>query len=146
MPNIDFRDSRSINDATNNGARPATAPVNSEEGGVVGVPGLSSLTVADAVVTEYEKLLAAIPTMARHMGKLQLDTEVMAEGLERRVRSLVDGYRELNELVDQAPARVSDAASEYAQALGLRRTQGSPLPGDAANRDGSDQASVSLSY
>ncbi|CAN0530412.1 unnamed protein product, partial [Ectocarpus sp. 12 AP-2014] len=130
------------NDATNKGARPATAPVNSEEGEVVGVPGLSSLTVADAVVTEYEKLLAAIPTMARHMGKLQLDTEVMAEGLERRVRSLVDGYRELNELVDQAPARVSDAASEYAQALGLRRTQGSPLPGDAIDRDGSDQASA----
>lgn len=68
------------NDATNNGARPATAPVKSEEGEVVGVPGLSSLTVADAVVTEYEKLLAAMPTMARHMGKLQLDTEVMAEG------------------------------------------------------------------
>lgn len=44
------------------------------------MPGLSSLTVADAVVTEYEKLLAALPTMAKHMGKLQLDTEVMAEG------------------------------------------------------------------
>ncbi|CAM9188640.1 unnamed protein product [Ectocarpus sp. 4 AP-2014] len=129
------------NDATNNGARPATAPVNSKEGEVVRVPGLSSLTVADAVVTEYEKLLAAIPTMARHMGKLQLDTEVMAEGLERRVRSLVDGYRELNELVDQAPARVSDAATEYAQALGLRRTQGLPLPSDAADRDESDEAS-----
>ncbi|CAN0222810.1 unnamed protein product [Ectocarpus sp. 6 AP-2014] len=129
------------NDAINNGARPATAPVNSEEGEVVGVPGLSGLNVADAVVTEYEKLLAAVPTMARHMGKLQLDTEVMAEGLERRVRSLVDGYRELNELVDQAPARVSDAASEYAQALGLRRTQGSPLPGDGADMNGSDEAS-----
>lgn len=62
-------------------------------------------------------------------------------GLERRVRSLVDGYRELNELVDQAPARVSDAASEYAQAVGLRRTQGSPLPGDGADRDESDEAS-----
>ncbi|CBN74090.1 hypothetical protein Esi_0012_0173 [Ectocarpus siliculosus] len=128
------------NDAIKNGARPATAPVNSEEGEVVGLPGLSSLNVADAVVTEYEKLLAAVPTMARHMGKLQLDTEVMAEGLERRVRSLVDGYRELNELVDQAPVRVSDAASEYAQALGLRRTQGSPLLGDGAGMDGSDEA------
>ncbi|CAN0311052.1 unnamed protein product, partial [Pylaiella littoralis] len=85
-----------------------------------GVPGLSALSVADVVVKEYEKLLAAIPTMARHMGKLQLDTETMAEGLEKRVRSLVDGYRELNELVEQAPARVSYAASEYAQALGFR--------------------------
>lgn len=168
------------------------------------MPGLSALSVADVVVKEYEKLLAAIPTMARHMGKLQLDTETMAEGerasarrpgpcrgslrgnvfvrlfsphyvafamrcgteimltfkprtssrqsrpwsrmarfciklyvfhrsnpargrewlifagLEKRVRSLVDGYRELNELVEQAPARVSYAASEYAQALGFR--------------------------
>lgn len=46
--------------------------------GVAG--GASALSVADRVVTEYEKLLQAIPTMARHMGKLQGDTETMAEG------------------------------------------------------------------
>ncbi len=44
------------------------------------VTGFSALSVADVVVTEYEKLLAAIPTMAKHMGKIQLDTEAMAEG------------------------------------------------------------------
>ena len=53
------------------------------------LPGRSALSVADAVVTEYEKLLAAIPTMARHMGKLQLDTESMAEG-ERGIASFGD--------------------------------------------------------
>ena len=53
------------------------------------LPGRSALSVADAVVTEYEKLLAAIPTMARHMGKLQLDTESMAEG-ERGMASFGD--------------------------------------------------------
>ena len=42
--------------------------------------GVSALSVADRVVTEYEKLLEAIPTMARHMGRLQEDTETMAEG------------------------------------------------------------------
>lgn len=42
------------------------------------------------------------------------------------MRNLVDGYRELNELVEQAPARVMDAASEYAQALGVYPS-GSPL-------------------
>lgn len=63
-------------------------------------------------------------------------------GLEKRVRSLVDGYRELNELVEQAPARVSDAASEYVQALGLR-PQEPPLAAQAAGgEDGSSQASA----
>eukprot|EP00752_Nemacystus_decipiens_P005969 g5391.t1 len=104
------------------------------------LPGRSALSVADAVVTEYEKLLAAIPTMARHMGKLQLDTEAMAEGLEKRVRSLVDGYRELNELVEQAPARMSYAASEYVQAIGLRPQEPSLAADDAGGRDESSQA------
>lgn len=48
------------------------------------MPGLSALSVADVVVSEYEKLLAAIPTMAKHMGKIQLDTEAMAEGEQAR--------------------------------------------------------------
>lgn len=48
-------------------------------------PGGSALSVADVVVTEYEKLLAAIPTMAKHMGKLQSDTEAMAMGELRDV-------------------------------------------------------------
>lgn len=61
-------------------------------------------------------------------------------GLEKRVRSLVDGYRELNELVDQAPARVSDAASEYAQALGFRPQEPS-RSADAIAGYGSRQAS-----
>lgn len=65
------------------------APANQEAGdekeGEEEVPGRSALSVADAVVTEYEKLLAAIPTMARHMGKLQLDTEAMAEGEQAHV-------------------------------------------------------------
>lgn len=64
-------------------ARPRGAPVDKgvgDEQEEEEVPGRSVLSVADAVVTEYEKLLAAIPTMARHMGKLQLDTEAMAEG------------------------------------------------------------------
>lgn len=61
-------------------------------------------------------------------------------GLEKRVRSLVDGYRELNELVDQAPARVSDAASEYAQALGFCPQEPSRSAGAIAG-DVSGQAS-----
>lgn len=56
---------------------PNTSATKDEEDGA---PGISALSVADVVVKEYEKLLAAIPTMARHMGKLQLDTETMAEG------------------------------------------------------------------
>ncbi|CAM9965028.1 unnamed protein product, partial [Laminaria digitata] len=101
-----------------------------EEGpAVAGARGVSALSVADRVVTEYEKLLEAIPTMARHMGRLQGDTEIMAEGLEKRVRSLVDGYRELNELVEQAPARVMDAATEYAEVLGCRPLRSSLSPG-----------------
>lgn len=72
--------------ATGRGAVQARgAPADKEAGDekrVEGLPGLSALSVADAVVTEYEKLLAAIPTMARHMGKLQLDTEAMAEGAQ----------------------------------------------------------------
>ena len=32
----------------------------------------------------------------------------------------MDGYRELNDLVEQAPARTMGAASEYAEALGCR--------------------------
>eukprot|EP00904_Undaria_pinnatifida_P008910 jgi/Undpi1/5149/HiC_scaffold_19.g08500.m1 len=91
-----------------------------EMSGLPGAPQVSALSVADRVVTEYEKLLEAIPTMARHMGRLQGDTETMAEGLEKRVRNLVDGYRELNDLVEQAPARTMGAASEYAEALGCR--------------------------
>lgn len=69
---------------------------------------------------------------------------VVFAGLEKRVRSLVDGYRELNELVEQAPARVSDAASEYAQALGLR-PQDPPLAagaGGGTEDESSSQASV----
>lgn len=42
--------------------------------------GPSVLSVADRVVTEYEKLLEAMPVLSCHMGKLQLDTEAMAEG------------------------------------------------------------------
>lgn len=58
------------------------------------------------------------------------------------MRSLVDGYRELNELVERAPARVGDAASEYVQALGLR-PQEPPLAADAAGSgDEPSQASV----
>lgn len=49
--------------------------------------GSSALSIADRVVTEYEKLLEALPTMARHMGKLQGDTEVMAEG--EKLRSIL---------------------------------------------------------
>lgn len=52
------------------------------------------------------------------------------------MRSLVDGYRELNELVEQAPARVSEAASEYVQALGIRPQEPPPLAADAAGREG----------
>lgn len=44
---------------------------------------------------------------------------ISTKDLEKRVRSLVDGYRELNDLVDNAPTRVMDAASQYAQALGV---------------------------
>lgn len=44
------------------------------------VPGLSALSVADRVVAEYERLLEAMPVMARHMGRLQIDTEAMADG------------------------------------------------------------------
>ena len=51
-----------------------------EMSGLPGAPQVSALSVADRVVTEYEKLLEAIPTMARHMGRLQGDTETMAEG------------------------------------------------------------------
>lgn len=38
------------------------------------------LSVADRVVAEYEMLLDAVPTLARQMGRLQEDTETMAEG------------------------------------------------------------------
>jgi len=64
-------------------------------------------------------------------------------GLEKRVRSLVDGYRELNELVEQAPARVSHAASEYVEALGLR-PRDPPLSAEAigGEGDGPGQASA----
>ena len=50
-------------------------------------------------------------------------------GLEKRVRNLVDGYRELNDLVEQAPSHVADAASDYARALGgLRGRPAGPPP------------------
>lgn len=68
---------------------------------------------------------------------------VASAGLEKRVRSLVDGYRELNELVEQAPARVSDVASEYVQALGLRAQEPSLAVDGAGREDESTQASVS---
>lgn len=60
-----------------------------EDAAAAEAPVVSSLSVADRVVTEYEKLLEAIPTMARHMGKLQLDTEAMAEGERRVVRAFL---------------------------------------------------------
>lgn len=65
---------------------------------------------------------------------------IIFAGLEKRVRSLVDGYRELNELVEQAPSRVSDAASEYAQALGFRPREPPPWAG-AITGGGPGQAS-----
>lgn len=40
----------------------------------------SPLSVADRVVAEYERLLEAMPVMAQHMGRLQGETDAMAEG------------------------------------------------------------------
>lgn len=60
---------------------PHSSAIEDEESGAHKV---SALSVADSVVKEYEKLLAAIPTMAKHMGKLQLDTETMADGEQAR--------------------------------------------------------------
>ncbi|CAN0206985.1 unnamed protein product [Scytosiphon promiscuus] len=109
---------------------PTALPVQETEG--ASEP--SALSVADVVVTEYEKLLAAIPTMTKHIGKLQSDTEAMAEGLGKRVRDLVEGYRELNGLVEQAPSRVGDAASEYVKGLDVRpRRLESAMPDDVAD-------------
>ncbi|CAN0078765.1 unnamed protein product, partial [Hapterophycus canaliculatus] len=60
-------------------------------------------------------------------------------GLEKRVRSLVDGYRELNELVEQAPSRLNDAALEYANTLDVP-PQGSKsaFSGDVINEHSPD--------
>lgn len=42
--------------------------------------GSSMLCVADRVVKEYERLLVAMPTLAQHMERLQVDTDAMAKG------------------------------------------------------------------
>lgn len=40
------------------------------------------------------------------------------QGLEKRVQDLVNGYRELNDLAEQAPLYVTNAATDYARKLG----------------------------
>lgn len=64
-------------------AAAAKGDVAGEAPSMAGAGGTSALWVADRVVTEYEKLLEAIPTMAQHMWRLQGDTETMAEGKGR---------------------------------------------------------------
>lgn len=67
-------------------AAAARGDVTGEAPSMAGAGGTSALSVADRVVTEYEKLLEAIPTMAQHMWRLQGDTETMAEGKSRILR------------------------------------------------------------
>lgn len=50
-------------------------------------------------------------------------------GLEKRIRDLLIGYRELNDLAEQAPLHVASAASDYAQSLGGHPHRASPSPG-----------------
>lgn len=54
----------------------------------------------------------------------------------------MDGYRELNDLVEQAPARVADAAAEYAQALGCDPP--GPSLSAVGGGEGASEASLSL--
>ncbi|CAM9242314.1 unnamed protein product, partial [Discosporangium mesarthrocarpum] len=58
-----------------------------------------------------------MPTLANHMGRLQQDTETMAEGLGQRVKHLVEGYQQLNDIAAQAPVGIMQAASDYSKAL-----------------------------
>ncbi|CAN0190230.1 unnamed protein product, partial [Phaeothamnion confervicola] len=88
--------------------------------GISGSPSAGTAVVfgvADRVISEYERLLAAVPTLAQHINRTQVDTDAMATALAGRVTHLVEGYRQLNELAAQAPVGILSAASDYARQL-----------------------------
>lgn len=87
------------------------------------------ITIMQNLITIMHNLIIIMHHLLAIMRRL------ITPGLEARVRGLVEGYRELNELVEQAPRKVTIAASEYAQGLGCHHPH-HPPPSSHSNDPG----------